>query len=366
MKSCWLELSQERLLHNLRGVRALVGKAEIMAVVKANAYGAGAVGMARVLSSDGVEAFGVGNVLEGVELGEGGIRGTILCLSYFARDDVDAFFEYGLTPTVFSLDAARLLSERARARKRRLRVWIKMDTGLGRLGVPFQAAPDFIRQVGQQAHLEIEGLFSTLTENPERDPDQVRRLLQVRCQVPEWAHLKLSLASSHGILSLPASYLDVVRPGIMLLGWEPSERERMDMDLVRRADLQPIATWKTQVGYVKVVPGGEQVGYGRRAPLSQDTSVATLTIGWADGYPPAMGNGGHVLHRGRRCPVLAVSANSTMVDVTGSPEIAIGDEMVLLGKQDSEEITAAEMTQAAGNVYRLLAAVPPRVPRIWS
>jgi alanine racemase len=337
-----------------------------MAVVKANAYGAGAIGMARVLSSAGVQAFGVGNVSEGVELGESGIRGTILCLSYFARDEVEALFEYGLTPTVFTLDAARLLSERARARRRRLRVWIKMDTGLGRLGVPFQAAPDFIRQVGQQAHLEIEGLFSTLTENPERDPDQVKRLLQVRRQVPEWAHLKLSLASSYGILSLPDSYLDVVRPGIMLLGWEPSERERMDMDLVGQADLQPVATWKTQVGYVKVVPRGEQVGYGRRAPLSQDTPVATLTIGWADGCPPAMGDGGHVLYRGRRCPVLAVSANSTMVDMTGSPEVTIGDEIVLLGKQGSEEITAAEMAQAAGNVYRLLAAVPPRVPRTWS
>jgi len=178
-------------------------------------------------------------------------------------------------------------------------------------------------------------------------------------------NVKLSIASSNGILSLRESYLDVVRPGIMLLGFEPSERGRMDAALVRQADLRPIAAWKTRVGYVKTVPQGEQVGYGSRAPLAQDVQVATLVIGWADGYPPAMSDGGHVLIGGRRCPIIAVSANSTMADVTNLP-VSIGDEVVLLGKQGSEEIAVAEMAKAAGGVYRLLAAIPRETPRVWS
>jgi len=361
----WLELSREHLLHNLKGVRTLVGQAQIMAIVKANAYGAGAVEVARTLSRDGVQAFGVANVLEGIELRAGGIKGTILCLTYLMQDEVDALFEYDLTPSIFTLDTARLLEERGRARNRRMRVWIKIDTGLGRIGVPFQVAQEFIQQVAQETHLEIAGLFSTLTENPGRDPVQVQRLVSVR-QATGQLDAKLSLASSNGILSLPASYLDIVRPGTMLLGFEPSERERLDIALVRQADLEPIATWKTRVGYFKTVPRGEQVGYGSRAPLAQDTPVATLMVGWADGYPSAMSSGGYVLIQGRRCPIIAVSANSTMVNVTGLPGVAIGDEVVLLGKQGSEEVAAAEMAHATGGVYRLLVGIPREVPRIWS
>ena len=170
-------------------------------------------------------------------------------------------------------------------------MWIKVDTGLGRIGVSFQTAPDFIRQVAEETHLQVEGLFSTLTEILERDLVQVRRLVGLR-QAMGLVNVKLSIASSNGILSLRESYLDVVRPGIMLLGFEPSERERMDAALVRQADLRPIATCKTRVGYFKTVPQGEQVGYGSRAPLEQDTPVATLMVGWADGYPPAMSSGG--------------------------------------------------------------------------
>ena len=365
--TCWLELSRANLLHNLAGVRALVGASKIMAAVKANAYGAGAVGVARVLSSASVDAFGVATVAEGVELREHGIAGEILLLTYFTRDEVDAIFDYDLAPALFTVDAARRLAEHAQATNRRARVWIKVDTGLGRLGVPFQSARGFIQQVMQYSGMEVAGLFSTLTENPARDQMQVQRLLDVRRHVPEFGGVPLSIASSNGILSLRASYLDMVRPGIMLLGLDPSERERMDVTLVRQADLRPIVTWKTRVGYVKVVSEGEQVGYSCRAPLERETPIATLTIGWANGYAPAMSRAGHVLLHGRRVPVVAVSAHSTMVDVTDSPAIAIGDEVVLLGMQGDAEITTAEMARATGeSVYRMLATIPREIPRIWN
>jgi len=362
----WLELDRAALLHNLAGVRALVGPAQIMAILKANAYGAGATGMARVLAAAGVTTFGVATVTEGVELRQTGITGTILCLTYFTRDEIDPILEHNLTASLFTIEAGQLLAARATAAGRRAPVWVKVDTGLGRLGVPFQAAPDLIGALGATAGLEIAGLFSTLTENPERDPLQVRRLLAVRRAAPGLVAAPLSLASSHGIVSLPASTLDVVRPGILLHGLEPSERERMNLLLVERADLRPISSWKARVGFIKTVAPGEQIGYGYRPALANATRVATLTVGWAAGYSAGMSQGGGVLIQGRRCPVIAVSANSTLVDLSGAPEIGMNDEAVLLGKQGDADITAAEMTHLTGDsVYRLLAAVPHDVPRVW-
>jgi alanine racemase len=216
------------------------------------------------------------------------------------------------------------------------------------------------------AGLEIVSLFSTLTENPERDPLQRQRLLAVRSAAPEVIAVPLSLASSHGIVSLPASTLDIVRPGILLHGLEPSERERMNLHLVARADLRPITTWKTRVALARTIAPGEQIGYGYRPAVANPTRIAALTVGWAAGYAPEMSQGGAVLIQGRRCPVMAVSANSTLVDLSGAPEIPTNSEAVLLGKQGDAEITAAEMAHVTGgSVYRLLAAVSHDVPRIW-
>jgi alanine racemase len=367
----WLELSRANLLHNLAAVQALVGPAKIMAVVKANAYGAGAVGMARVLAEARVDAFGVATVAEGIELRQGGIAGAIVCLAYFTRQEVPALFEYDLTPSVFTLPAARLLDERALALGRAQPVWVKVDTGLGRLGVPFADAVEFLREVGvrfkPETGLKIAGVFSTLTENPDRDSIQAQRLLAVRQAVPELAGIPFSLASSNGILSLPAGCLDIVRPGIMLHGLEPSDRDRMDMRLVERADLRPIATWKARVAHVKTHAAGEQIGYGARPPLGRATPLATLALGWADGYPTAMSRGGAVLIHGHACPTLAVSANSTIIDISNIPEVDASDEAVLMGRQGHSEITPAEMARSTGvGVYRLLTAIPVSVPRIWA
>lgn len=368
----WLELDRAALLHNLAGIRALVGRAQIMAVLKANAYGAGAVGMARELASAGVTAFGVATVAEGMELRQAGITGTILCLAFFAREQVDLILEHDLTVSIFTRQAGQLLAGRAAALGRRAAVWVKVDTGLGRLGVPFQEAPDFCQDLTALPDLRITGLFSTLTEHPERDPIQVQRLLEVRRALERagsdtgQSSLPLSLASSHGVVALPASYLDVVRPGILLHGLEPSERERMNLRLVERADLRPIAAWKARVGLTKTIEAGEQIGYGLRPALASATRIAILTIGWAAGYPTGMSQGGAVLIQGRRCPVRAVSANSTIVEIGAAPHAAINDEAVLLGQQGGAAITAVEMAHITGNsVYRLLAAVPPDAPRRW-
>ena len=326
MHNHWLELSRAALAHNLAGIRRLAGHARIIAVVKKNAYGAGAVTLAHVLAAEGIDAFAVANVREGIELREGGVRGLILCMTFFTQDEVPAIFSYALTPAVFTAEAARWLSEHGSSNGQDVGIWIKIDTGLWRLGVPAPDAPAFIDEIVQLEHLKLGGLFSTLSENPERDPVQVARLRAIRQSWPHLQQIPLSIASSHALLSLPGARLDAVRVGITLLGFDPGGREGLDSALVSQADLQPVVTWKARVGYAKVVPKGEQVGYGIRPALSDDMRVATVTVGWGDGYPFALSNVGEVLVHGVRCPVLAVSANSIMVDASRVPGVAIGDE----------------------------------------
>lgn len=365
MPNSWLELDRDNLLHNLAGLRALVHPARIMPVVKANAYGAGAIPIATALAAEGVDAFAVASVPEAVELREAGIAGTILVLTYFDAGDVDSILDHDLRPAVFTLDAARALSERAQARGVVAHAWVKVDTGLARLGVSYRDAPEFVRQVAKQPSLAVDGLFSTLAETPERNETQVARLCQVRSELADIGPLPLSIASSQGILSMPESRLDVVRPGMALLGVAP-HAERLDDAIVRLLDLRPIVTWKARVAYVKVVPRGEYVGYGPRPVLERDTPIATLALGWADGYPQTLQGTGHALLRGRRCPVLAISANSTMVDLTGVAGVAIGDEAVLLGRQDGERIATEEIAAVIGSFYRVLATIPRSAPRVWA
>jgi alanine racemase len=363
MPNSWLEIDRDNLLHNLTRIRALAAPARLMPVVKANAYGAGAVAIARELAPLGVDAFAVATVTEAVELREQRFAGTLTVLTYFAADETDTIIRHELSPVVFTDESVAMLATTAERLRRPARVWIKVDTGLGRIGVPWADATEFVRCVAKQPSLRIEGLLSTMSENPERNPVQVSRLVAVRAALPGVVPLPLSLASTQGLLSLPDSRLDVVRPGLILLGVVPHP-EKLDAELVRRLDARPVVTWKTRVAYVKSVARGEQVGYGVREPLASDARIATLAVGWADGYPQAAQGSAHALAGGRRCPVLAISANSTMLDVTAAGGVRVDDEAVLIGRQGSEEVRATELLPAGGTLYRLLAGIPRSAPRL--
>ena len=363
MPNHWLELDRAALRHNAARIRALVAPARVMPVVKANYYGAGAVPIAQELEAQGVDAFAVAAVREAIELRAAGIRGRLVVLTYFDRDDADAILVHGIEPVVFTPESAGWLSERAATTKRRARVWIKVDTGLGRLGVRFDAAAGFARMVAKQPGLELAGLLSTLAENPERTATQMSRLTSVRDDLRDLGALPMSLGSTQGLLTLPSSALDLGRPGIALTGVVPHP-ERLDADVVARVALQPVVTWKARVALVKRVPAGEQIGYGVRPPVTRETAVATLAVGWADGYHQTLGGVGHVLLRGRRCPIAAMSANSTLVDVTHAPDAAVNDEAVLLGAQGDDRITVDEVAAVIGSYYRVLAGIPAAVPRL--
>lgn len=365
MANTWLELDRGAVRHNARQLRALAAPARLMPVVKANYYGAGAVPIAGELAAQGVDAFAVATVREAVELRDAGIRGRIVVLTYFGRDEVDAIVGRHIEPVVFTPETAGWVSARAEREPRPSHVWIKVDTGLGRIGVPASGAADFARRVAKLPGLELAGLLSTLAENPERNPIQVARITALRDELTDLGPLPISIASSQGILATPGSYADIVRPGIVLLGVVPHP-ERLDPALVARAAVRPVVTWKARVAFVKRVPRGEQVGYGVRAPVERETPVATLAVGWADGYAQTLAGVGQVLVRGRRVPILAMSANSTMIDLSTVGEVPIGEEAVLLGRQGDEEIRTGEIAQVIGSYYRVLAGIPASVERRWT
>lgn len=362
----WLELSVPALRHNLSGIVKLAEPAAVMAVLKSNAYGAGAVELAGVLQDEGVTRFAVATVAEAAALRESGVDGDILCLTYFDRGDAEAIRHYDLAVTVFSPASAAMLAEMAAAGGERRRAWIKVDTGLGRLGVPAGEAAAFIEAVNDDAHLTIDGVYSTLTESRERDRQQLATLLELRAKLGALSGTVWSLASSHGILTLAASALDVVRPGIALLGFPPSEPDRLDAQRLAVADLIAVVTWKSRVADVKTIPAGSQIGYGEQPPLTGSTRVASLMTGWADGYHGTQRSQSCVLIGGRRCPVLALSANTTLVDVTDVASVVPGDEAVLLGRQGDAEVCVEELARTGNGVYRMLAGIPAAAPRICS
>lgn len=362
--SSWLELSRANLAHNFNQIKALCPGATPVPVIKANAYGAGAVGMAKELKDLSVGALAVATVEEGVELREQGISGSVVFLAPLALDDAEVVIKYGLTPTVFTDSAIKKLVNVSTS-PGSVGVWVKVDTGLHRFGLEPTSATDFLTRLNREKRIDIEAIFSTMIEDPEKDNDQAEQLLEIRNAAPELMDIPLSLASSYGILSRGgAPLLDVVRPGIMLHGFLPSEIDRLDPERARAADLRPVATWKTRVVQTRLVPSGGRVGYAGGKGLERETTVATLMIGWADGYTRTITDSAAVLIRGHLCPVLSISANATMVDLSGVPDVTEGDEVVLVGRQGTPEIKATDLFPG-GSVYRVFAHIPPHVSRVW-
>ena len=361
--SSWLELSRANFSYNFDRIRSLCAGADVVPVIKANAYGAGAIGIGKELVGLGIRTLAVATVEEGKELRESGIEAKIICLAPFALEDAETLVEDQLTPTIFTDGQVERLVQVAGDRP--VGVWVKVDTGLHRFGVETSQAAEFVQRLIKASSVQIETIFSTMLEDPEKDRDQQEQLLDLRNAVAYLKDVPLSLASSYGILSRGrADLLDIVRPGISLHGFLPSAMDRLDPDRAHAADLRPIETWKTRVAQTRIVPKGGQVGYGAGRGLKHETSVATLMVGWSDGYTRPVSEEAAVLIRGKRCPIISISANATMVDCGAADAANEGDEVVLVGRQGAEEIKATELFPG-GSVYRVFAHIPPRVPRVW-
>jgi len=349
-----------------RNVRILKPpNAELMAVVKANAYGHGDVPVAHYAQEGGASWIGVALVEEGLRLRESNLGGRILVLTEFPPGSEKEALAASLTPTLYTDSGLESVAEAAWALSRtgRVGVHVKIDTGMHRVGLPPDRAVEFCRKAAHQG-LEIEGVWTHLAVSEEPNNPANRHQLKVYARVldelavagirPRYRHA----ANSGATLGIPESHFDLVRVGIAMYGVSPGPA------LDGRVDLQPAMSFRSRVGMVKRVAAGEGISYGLRYHPERETTVATVPVGYADGYLRALSAAGKVLIRGRRYPVAGtVTMDQLMVDCGDDP-VEPGDEVVLFGEQEGQRITAEEVGAWAGTIgYEIVCAVSERVPR---
>ncbi|MCR4439812.1 MAG: alanine racemase [bacterium] len=353
------------IAYNLGQIRAKVAPARIMAVVKANAYGHGALEVATTALASGASYLGVALVEEGMELRAGGVKAPILVFGGTVPEQAPLFVENDLTATVYTLQAAEALAGVARRLGKTATVHVKIDTGMGRVGVAWDEALSFLRWLTAQPGLRVEGVYTHLATSDEKDKAfaelQLARFRQVVDGV-EAMGLRLikHAANSGAILDMPESYFDMVRPGVMMYGYYPSPHTSQSVPL------RPAMTFKTRVLLVKKVARGTSISYGRQFIAPRPTTIATLPVGYADGYNRLLSNRGEVLIRGRRYPVVGrVCMDQIMVDLGPESDVQPGEEVVLFGRQGDEEVSVYWICEKLGTIpYEVTCWVSARVPRV--
>jgi alanine racemase len=372
-RASWVEVNLKAIEHNARRLAEIAAPAELMAMVKANAYGHGAIPVAQAALRGGAKWLGVYAIGEGVELRRAGITAPILVVGPTVPELARAGVAHDLTLTVFTHDAAQAVSNAAREFNRRARVHIKIDTGMSRLGVYPEQAVDFARAVRELPNVEIEGVFTHFAMADTPDAFGVKgwghaytqqQLQKFRGVLADLEHAGITpryrhCANSPALVHLAAARFNLARAGILLYGLEPSP------EAPRPPNFIPALSFKTQVALVKHVPAGAYVSYGCTFRAERPTKIAVIMVGYADGFRRAPNNYGEVLIRGKRAPIAGrVCMDQTMIDVTDLDDVAIGDEVVLIGRQGEAEISAEEVAAKLGtNNYETVATINPRVER---
>jgi alanine racemase len=366
LRPTWAEVDLDALAANLDAVRARVGEVPVLAVVKADAYGHGAVRVAQALERRGIASLGVALPEEGVELRRAGVRAPIVVLGGLAPPQADLVVRHGLTPAVFRIDQLQALSGAAARRGARVPVHLKIDTGMSRLGVTARDAAEFAARARTTPHLDLAGVFSHLAAADTPDDPYTSRQLRLFQQCLEaLAGIGLRpravhLANSAAIMDHPPTWLSLVRPGIALYGYPPS-------DQLSPLPLRPVLSLRSRIVYLREVPPGTSIGYGRTWEARQRARIATLAIGYADGLPCRLGNRGHALIRGGSAPIVGrINMDLTTVDVTGLPGAELGDEAILCGRSGGESVGADRIAAwAETHIWDVLCGIGLRVPRLY-
>ncbi|HEX3729986.1 MAG TPA: alanine racemase [Opitutaceae bacterium] len=366
---CWAEIDLAALGRNLKLIRsALPPRMKYVAVVKADAYGHGLPQAAAHLMHAGADLFAVANVTEAASLRELGPGWPILVLGPLLPEEDRILAEYDLAATVSAPEEAVRLEEAGRAAGRRIAVHLKIDTGMGRLGVWHEEAAALYGHIMAAPHLQLAGVYTHFA-SPDEDAaftaEQRRRFLAALAGFPGFdpASLFVHADNSAGIETMPgASPFNAVRVGLLQFGILPRPGS-----LLVSVRTEPVFSFRTRLGLVKRLPRGTTISYGRTRALGRDSAVAILCAGYADGLPRAVSNRAQVLIRGRRCDVLGrVTMDQTVVDVTDLPGAACGDEAVLIGRQGEEEISVSEFSRWADTIpWETLCSITKRVPRVY-
>ena len=358
----------DHLRHNIRAVQAhMIPGIKLCMAVKADAYGHGAVPVSRAAVEEGVSFLGVATVEEGAELRAAGLRVPLLLLGLPLEEEADAVIEHGITPFVATAESIRVLAEAARRRKSRLAVHLKIDTGMGRIGCTPREALPLALLIRETDSLVLEGIATHFPVSDSADgdeftsgqTDQLNKLtqsLQAEGINPPYRHA----ANSGAIIDKPYSHYNLVRPGIMLYGYYPSDDQR------KTVPVRPVMTLKTNISFIKKVPKGTGISYGLTHTTAVETYIATLPVGYGDGYSRLLSNRGSVLVNGRRCPLVGrVCMDQTMIDLGTSPSARVGDEVVLFGPEPDAP-DAADIAALMGTIpYEVTCLITKRVPRVY-
>lgn len=359
--------------HNVEEIKRTMGEgSRLMGVIKTNAYGHGSVVLGRELERLGASWLAVACVDEGIELRKAGIHLPILVLGFTSPDQYGELLDHDITPTVFSVEMAKAMNETAMARNKILNIHIKLDTGMGRIGflAGKESVADILR-ISRLSHIRVEGMFTHFAcadMEDEKSKAITRWQFEKYVQMEQWlAEGGLTLpirhcANSAGIIDSPQMHEDMVRAGIILYGLYPSEE--MPKDNLR---LMPVMSLKSHITYIKTLGPGEGISYGYTYVTDKETVVATIPVGYGDGYPRILSNRGHVLIHGQRVPIIGrICMDQFMVDVTGLDGVCEGDEVTLMGSDGEACIPVEELAAMAGSFnYEFVCDVGRRVPRVY-
>jgi alanine racemase len=377
----WAEVNLSAYAHNLRELRRVTRPpARLMAVVKANGYGHGSVEVAREALRNGAQYLAVARINEAIPLRKAGLEAPILIFGYSPPDLAPLLIDYELTQTVYSLSTASAISEQATRKGKKINVHLKVDSGMGRLGFLLASTNDTIDDVAAQNSvraietitrlpgLTVEGIFTHFATADSADKSyadlQLDRFLDLlsRLQKAGLAPPVRHAANSGALIDMPDSHLDMVRPGIATYGLHPSDEVNKS-----RVDLKPVMSLKSRIIHLKRVPPGFNISYGITFQTKNHTTIATVPVGYADGFNRLLSSRGHMLVHGQRVPIVGrVCMDLTMLDVGEVSGVALEDEVVVFGDQGNEAVTADEIASCLDTInYEIVSTITARVPRVY-
>ncbi|MHC2994324.1 MAG: alanine racemase [Candidatus Atribacteria bacterium] len=365
----WVEISLDAIAQNVKNIKKLIGKErELMVVVKGNAYGHDAWEVSSVALKYGATRLAVARIEEGIFLRKAGITVPLLVLGLTLEEQVKLMLSHNITPTVCRLEIIRKISQIAIKMKRIAKIHLKVDTGMGRLGIFPQDVLGFVKKVITMENVEVEGIFTHFSVADEKDKtyteNQFKKFIDVIKNL-EIKGIKIPIkhvGNSATLLDLPHMWLDMVRPGISVYGQYPS------IEVKKTINLKPAQEFKTKIVSLKELPPGKSISYGRTYITKKRMVVASLPAGYADGYNRLLSNQGEVLVRGKRVPIIGrVCMDQCIIDVTNLPQVKIGDEIALWGRQGDEIITVEEIAQKIGTINYEVLHMPDkkRVPKLF-
>ena len=360
----WLEIDLRVLENNFKSLNEIAG-CKVMPIVKANAYGHGLEKVTQRLEKAGAEWFGVARIEEGLLLREAGVKAHILVLGYTAPVRIPHAIWNDVTLTVYDYQVAEEYATQAKDVKGVLRLHAKIDTGMGRLGVPLQEALSFLKLINESPHMELEGVFTHFARADEPgEADTVRQLQRFQAILKEMEAVGIEpslvhASNSAGTLVYPDARFNLVRVGIALYGLPPSNQVSLP------DEVKPALSWKTRLISLKMLPAGHGVSYGFKYYTKKEERIGVIAVGYADGLRRRPGN--KVLVRGKRANVVGnVCMDQCMLQLDDVPEAEIGDEVVLIGRQGEDEITATEIAEDWGTInYEVVCGLASRMPRVY-